>query len=178
MLSGFQTDNQIDTSRLHFNIQVDQKVEKCTSSSGFMSSAVQFHSDPVCNSSDYGVNAASRDMVNHVESQVYPIGFQTMPLQLACSQARDVKENKSTLTAIPNINCDGHPYRTNDDVAAAMEAPKYHRSMSSIYSTQASRGHDQDEKHDFPMSVSDKDASDTTCLENEINLDKNDSNHT
>lgn len=164
MLSGFQSENQIDTSRLQFNVKVDQKVEKCASSGGFMSSS-GFNSDPACNSSDYGVKAASQS------GHVYQIGFQTMPLQFGGDDnTQAVKEKKSNLTTTSDMNCQGRPYRSNDCIA--LEMPKYNASVTSIYSTQACRGHDLDEKHDLPTSMSD-----STCHDNEVNLGKINGNH-
>lgn len=143
MLTGFNTDDNLTSSRLPFDVKVVRQVEKFTSSA-VMGSSV-FHSDPVNNSSDYGLVDDSRTMAGVIDHR-YPISIHTMPLNIepyrSCSSAKE----KSMFAQLGQSSIDGHPFPSSDNVNAATDTPTYLPSVHSTLSTKASGGHDADDK--------------------------------
>ena len=151
MLTGFNTDDQVASSRLPFDVKVDRQVEKFTSSAMMGSSA--FHSDPVTNSSDYGLAEESRTMAGIVDHR-YPVSIHTMPLNIGPYRSRSSTKEKSTFAPVSEHSIDGHhPFQSSDNVNVVVETPKYLPSVHSTLSTKASRGHDVDEKQSSSVAL-------------------------
>lgn len=140
ILSGFQTDNNVSTSRIPFDVKVERNVEKC-SSSGVLSGG--FHSDLVGNSSDYGVDEC-RTAREYRPGVDYPISIHTLP-------NIGFRTNEKSLSSLAHspLSDDaykGHPFRTSESVRT--ESPACIRNASSMASAQALPDHPwQDGQH-------------------------------
>jgi hypothetical protein len=131
MLTGFHTNEEFTSSRVPFDV----KVEKFTSSGVMASSG--FHSDPVSNSSDYGLVEEARHVVDHL----YPVSIHTKPLNIGPYRS-NLKE-KSSFAAVSEVQSERPPFQSTDN----LNTIKYLPSIHSTLSTKASRGHDQDSVH-------------------------------
>lgn len=137
MLSGFHTDENFASSRLPFDV----KVEKYTSSGVMASSG--FHSDPVTNSSDYGLVEEKGPMESVIDPR-YPVSIHTKPLNVG-SYRSGLKE-KSSIAAISEVPYEGQPFQSRENLNSTMYIPSIHSTLS----TKASRGHDQDDRTASP----------------------------